>query len=740
MNFPNIGFYTRIEHISSNQTIPLDIFLDQIKEGEYQDIVIPVRAEKDKERREVLKKLLPGVTVSGLFSMRYDKNLITHSGFIAVDIDKLGPSTEAFKDMIADDPYTYAAFTSVSGMGLCVIVQIEPDRHRDAYLGLAKYYIEKYKQPIDPTGINPSRVRFISYDPNMVWNAKSQVFKKYLPKEKKRTPPPVVFVQTEFDDVVRQMTERRVSCCEDYRDWLKVCFALCNRFGEAGRHYFHTLSSISAKYSAEICDKQYTIALAHEDLWSGQRATLSTIYYYAKQAGINIASEKTKQISAATTALKKSGLSKETIISNLEKFEGIPAADSSFIVGQAFDSGSDFHNDESCLIDNLLTWLRNNYALRFNVVTRRIENSGVSIDDMQLNSIFLQAKRVFDDLSFELFNRCIFSNNTITYNPFLVWFDENKELAPTDEIIRFWRCIPVETEKDFDRMVYFGTKWLVSIVASIYGTPSPLVLVLAGEKHGTGKTQVFRRIFPIEWRSPVNYYAESKLDGKEGDDAILMCTKLLIMDDEYGGQSKKEQRRFKSITDKDVFTVRKAYGHNHEDLKRLAALAGTCNELEVLSDTTGSQRRILPIHVTGNIDYTTMNLIDRSALWAELFRMYHAGYNYTVLNDDITLLSEDSEKFTEYTMEYELIRRYFETPKGIGAIGEKELTASEIKVAIDVASGQKTNLNKIGQELKRLGFSQLIKKRDGKAARLYRVIEVRPDSGYSPLHSVTLEF
>src|SRR4051812_24644873 len=129
MNFPHIGFYPHINNISSKQTIPLDMFLHQIKEGDYQDIVIPVRATQDKAKRKELKDQLPSVTISGLFSSRFDSKIITHSGFIGVDVDNLGARAEMFKDMIAEDPYTFAAFTSVSGMGVCIIVQIEPDRH-----------------------------------------------------------------------------------------------------------------------------------------------------------------------------------------------------------------------------------------------------------------------------------------------------------------------------------------------------------------------------------------------------------------------------------------------------------------------------------------------------------------------------------------------------------------------------------------------------------------------------------
>lgn len=722
MVYPNISMYKKISDVHSSQTIPIDIFLDHIRTGEWQDIVIPIRATKDKKQRDERKKATaPSVTISGTFSSRFDEKIIQHSGFIAVDVDDLGASVEAFKALVMQDRYTYAIFTSISGYGVCVIVKIDPDHHRDAYLGLAKYYLEKFKQPVDPTGINSSRARFISWDPNMPpINDNSDVFKKYLPKEKKQKPPPVIFVQTEFDDVVRQMAERRVNCCEDYRDWLKVCFALCNRFGEGGRQYFHTLSSQSAKYDPAVCDKQYSISLAHESLWAGNKATLATIYYHAKLAGINISSEKTKKVSAATTSMKKSGLGKEQIMANLEKFEGIPKQESEHIVAQAFDSGAEFHEDADTLIDNVILWLKANYALRRNAITLRIENSGKTMSDDDLNTMFLLAKKVFNDLTFDLFCRCIYSNFTPTYHPFMEWWEYNQDQKYSGEIMNFWRCITLADESDWDKMVYFGTKWLVGLVSCIYGQPSPLVLTWTGPI-GIGKTRIFRDLLPQSWRSPVDYYAESSTLGNSKDDDILMCQKILVVDDEYGGMGKREQRKFKATTDKDTFSIRPPYGRNTIDMKRLCMLGATCNEDQVLPDPAGN-RRVLPFKVE-SVDWEAINRIDRDALWAEVFRMFHSRFDHTVVKCDIDILASGNEKFIEFTMEYELVNKYYELPAAPDGFGVQELSASAIKEYIDRISGQRLNLNKLGQELQRIGFKQVIKKVNGKSCRLYLVHE-----------------
>lgn len=721
MNYPNISMYARIHDVTSAEIIPIDIFLEHIRNGEWQDIVIPIRAMKDKKARDERKKAIaPSVTLSGSFSARFDDKIIQHSGFIGVDVDDLGANTEAFKALVMQDKYTYNAFTSISGYGVCVVVRIDPDRHKDAYMGLAAYYLQKYKVVVDPTGINPSRARFVSFDPNMgAANESSEVFKKYLPKERKQKPPPVVFVQSEFDDVVRQMVERRVNCCEEYRDWLKVCFALCNRFGEAGSQYFHQLSAISAKYSPEVVDKQYAISLKHEELWSGNRATLATIYFHAKQAGINISSEKTKKVSAATTSMKKSGLNKEQIIANLEKFEGIPRAECEHIVAQAFDSGADFHEDSDNLIDNVILWLKSNYSLRKNEITLRVENANKPVSDEDFNTIFLMAKKIFSDLTYDLFCRCVYSNFTPSYNPFTEWWEYNQDTTYNEEITKFWSCIEI-ADGEWDKLVYFGTKWLVALVASIYGNKSPLMLTFTGPI-GIGKTRIFRDLLPLSWRSPNDYYTESATLGQSKDDDILMTQKILIVDDEFGGMGKKEQRKFKAISDKDTFSIRVPYGRHSTDLRRLCMLGATCNEAPVLSDPVGN-RRILPFEVI-SVDWEAINMINRDALWAEVFRMYHSGEDYTVVKKDIERLAAGNEKFIDFSLEYELINKYFELPDSPTSFGVQEMTASQIKEHIDRMSNQKTNLNRIGQELQNIGFEQIIKKVNKRTCRVYQVIE-----------------
>ena len=74
------------------------------------------------------------------------------------------------------------------------------------------------------------------------------------------------------------------------------------------------------------------------------------------------------------------------------------------------------------------------------------------------------------------------------------------------------------------------------------GDYSLAILVLCGDQ-GIGKTNFFRNLLPAELRS---YYGESKLDAGK-DDEILMCKKIILCDDEFGGKSKQEEETQRTI-------------------------------------------------------------------------------------------------------------------------------------------------------------------------------------------------
>jgi predicted P-loop ATPase len=197
-----------------------------------------------------------------------------------------------------------------------------------------------------------------------------------------------------------------------------------------------------------------------------------------------------------------------------------------------------------------------------------------------------------------------------------------------------------------------------------------------------------------------------------------MTQKLVILDDEWGGKSKNESKRIKELTSKESFSLREPYGRANVTLKRLAVLAGTCNELEVLNDPTGN-RRILPIEVK-SISHSAYNSIDKEALWAEAVSYYKSGAPWRLSKEFIEELKQKTQNYQMASVENELISKYYAVPTPNSTT--LFLTTTDIKSYIEEQSGQRTNINKIGAEMRSLGFKRKAKKVNGMTKRGYEVI------------------
>jgi predicted P-loop ATPase len=696
------------KNIYDKQDVDIDIqgFLENIRTGKWQDIVLDVRSCENKEERDKKKKSAPLVTVSGSFSDRKDEALRAHSGFIAIDIDNID-NPEETKKLIQSDPYIYAAFTSISGHGLCLIMRIDGSRHLDAFNAIASYLYNTYQLIVDQSGKNVSRARFISYDPWIILNAKAPIFKKYLPKKKEIQAHKVAVVKTDFDAMIDAMDRKGLNLCEDYSEWIQIAYALVSEFGESGRDYFHTLSSHSSKYNSDDCNNQYTACLKNHSEAKGKRSTIGTIYYLAKKNGIEVYSEQTKAILRATTSQRAAGIPAAEIIKSLE-VSGISPEESTKVVNEIVAKDIKFKSEN--VSADIAAFIKT-YDLKKNVVTRKIELNGRAIDDSDINSIYLDTKAVFKEATKDLVTAIIFSNRIESYNPLHEFFEEDLH---TDDLCPNLTHLLNSVITDTPNADKWICKWLVSVVASAYGNHSPLVLIFSGEKQGTGKTHWFRYLLPKRLRY---LFAESKMDAGK-DDEILMCLKLIILDDEYGGKSKKEEKRLKELTSKEFINVREPYGRVSLDLRRLAVFCGTSNETQILNDPTGNRRQI-PIHILG-IDQAEYNKCDKEGLWRELYAMYRAGWDYTVLREDIEELNESTNAFKHSTPEEDLIHKKL-SPGSAANYGEwMSLTDIQQFLMLDTKFNY-LNTQRIGSLLSALGYQKDRKTKGNSKVTMYYV-------------------
>jgi predicted P-loop ATPase len=645
-------------------------------------------------------------------------NLTQHSGLICIDFDAVD-DVARLKSELAKDPYTFAALLSVSGNGLAALVKIEPERHLDAFNGLKQYYFKNYGQLIDQSCKNVSRLRFLSYDPLLYVNEQSKTFKEYPKKEAKPKQVHTVLTGNEFDELIERICRGGYDLTEGaYKNYLDIGFALASEFGERGREYFHAVAGQNSKYDHIKADRQYNYCLRD----TGQsKIAIGTFYYYAKQAGVELKSQQAVKLENIAKMAKKQGRAQESVV-EIARLSGMDVEKATETAAAVFEANVSLQLTGQTPVALCQLYLQNNHQLHYNTITADIEDRSVTfnnrpkqIDDMSLNTMYLKFSELTDNkISFEFFCRVIYSELTRYYNPFEDFLKANESVQRNQQIIdELAACIETTTP----HVAKYLTHWGVGMIASVYGHTSPLVLVLAGERQNTGKTEFFRRLLP---KPLANYYAESKLDGGKDDD-ILLTKKLIIMDDEFGGKSKFEAKRFKELTSKASFSIRLPYGRTHRDLKRLAVLAGTTNDLGLISDPTGN-RRILPINVMA-IDHARYNAIDKTALFMAFYDLYQAGFNWHLSSEDILQLNENSTEFNAINFEAELINQYFRVPQN----GDycDYLTNTELKIYLEVNSQQRIfDTRKLGMEMKNLGFQQVKRKVNGSTMRCYAVVKI----------------
>ena len=156
--------------------------LQRIQQGASRSTVDGLRSGQ-KER----KMQLPAVLFSGEFSSRSDNAINEHSGYIVLDFDHI--EVEKTKKVLAADEHIYSCWQSPSGTGVKALVKItHPERHRDHFRALVKYFDKRYSMDLDASGINESRACFESYDPEIVIKADYKKFSGFVSEEKFAAP------------------------------------------------------------------------------------------------------------------------------------------------------------------------------------------------------------------------------------------------------------------------------------------------------------------------------------------------------------------------------------------------------------------------------------------------------------------------------------------------------------------------------------------------------------------------
>ncbi|TXD56913.1 DUF3987 domain-containing protein [Polaribacter sp. IC066] len=297
--------------VNKVKDIPLEEILNDIKTGTYKAEISNIRDlinSDEKEQADKLKKQLLAFTVSGTCNNgRSVDKLETYSQYVILDIDKL--SISQLKEIINLSrlaPYTYASFVSPSGKGLKIIVKINTSKehHKEAYKQVVDYYEQTFNIEIDTSGSDICRLCFMSFDEDCFINPTATTFavntkpiEVEIPLEKVKPSKEVKSIKTGNSSIIKietyiaEIEKTATDITDNYKEWVKIGFAISEEYGETGRDYFHRISKFHPNYNAQECDIQYTKCINGKS--SG--VSISTFYYLAHQNNINIIKIETEE-------------------------------------------------------------------------------------------------------------------------------------------------------------------------------------------------------------------------------------------------------------------------------------------------------------------------------------------------------------------------------------------------------------------------------------------------------------
>ncbi|HNQ67815.1 MAG TPA: BT4734/BF3469 family protein [Bacteroidales bacterium] len=674
-----ISIFENFNRIIANRSV--ESILEMIRTGKFKHHIDTLR-QLVKENREseytAKKKSLPAFTPSGTFSGgRKTDLLLEYSRIIILDIDKI-ENVKAAKEKAENCIYTHACFESPSGNGIKILVKTDNSvtKHREAYLKAQSYFEKLLGTKIDPSGKDVTRLCFVSYDPELYYNASSEIFK--ISPEK--------ILKNDVEKLIEQLDGKRLDITSNYEDWLKIGFAIECEFGESGRSYYHEISKFNQDYTPETCNDQFDKCLKNNN--SG--ISIKTLFHIAKQHGIIIRTLN-KQISevAITGTLEQGHGNKAKITSN------------KFIITEEY--------------------LSKNFDLRYNVISNKFEYKkklGSEWEEMNENNMFIKLQKDNINISLNHLIALLRSDFVLKYHVFREYFDNLPEWdGTTDYILHLSSYLITQDRERLDR--HFK-KWLVRAVKTAIDDHyfNKQAFVLVSMKQNSGKSTFCRFLCPAELK---DYITESISTDK--DSLIAITENFLINLDELSQADKAEINTFKSMFSKEKVKARLTYDKRPTVHSRRASFIGSTDRWEFLTDENGSVRWLC--FEIESINWNYSQEVDIDKVWSQAYHLLtKVRFEFELTADEIKENDSINKKFQVSTPERDLLMKFF------APANEQN---GEFKTATDLLEfiTERTSINlspvKIGKELRFLGFERVSKRAEVQVPSYGYYVEVLVD-------------
>lgn len=249
--------------------------------------------EDKKERNSMKRRLLPAASISATLytrdsSVPMSKKIKTYNGIIALDFDDIY-DVDAAKRKVAELPYVWYVGYSASKRGFFAIVPTDCTSYEDhiLYFYALREEMARLGLRIDEACKDVTRLRFVSFDPNPIYNEGCEIFtlpdgfeREKFVKVKEQT---VAIAENASLAKVKAFAdewERRKVALDCYVDWLKMCMALAP-LGQFGWEMLDRISVFSSHYNAE--ENRRTFDRISE---KNCKVGLGTFFFVCHQYGI----------------------------------------------------------------------------------------------------------------------------------------------------------------------------------------------------------------------------------------------------------------------------------------------------------------------------------------------------------------------------------------------------------------------------------------------------------------------
>ena len=255
------------------------------------------------------------------------------------------------------------------------------------------------------------------------------------------------------------------------------------------------------------------------------------------------------------------------------------------------------------------------------------------------------------------------------------------------------------------RFAEYLRKWLVAMVAGWVDERevNHVILIFIGEQ-GIYKTTWFNYVLPPELRR--YFYTKTNAGRMTKDDLLVLAQYGLVCYEELDTMSARDLNQLKSAVTMPSVDERAPYASFADHRKHIASFCGTGNNVQFLSDTTGT-RRWLPFEVE-QIESPRDHPFNYEGIYSQAYALYQEGFEYWFSPKEIRQLSEHNSQFETPKDELELVDYYFRQPIGADT-GEFMPTA--IAKQIVSSPGMNVSTVALGRAFKKLGFRDGIENR-----------------------------